>query len=340
VRLIRPDGHEAREFVLHVEGNRAKWRCWNREPSNRLTELTETAPARAPERVARRSLVAALIAVLAAIVLPAAALARPIQHRQSSNWAGYAVTAATPFHSVSGRWIEPAATCDQGFPTYSAFWVGLGGFKQNSQKLEQIGIEADCTAHGRASTFAWYELVPNAPVQLKLRVRPGDVVTARVTLDGSRVGLRIQNLTTHRRFAKTLSFPAPDTSSAEWIAEAPSECVSANLCQTLPLTDFGTVHFTSSTATSAGAHPGTITDPAFTATELTLSSDAPVAGPRRVAFTPASGGATPSGVSALGGAFVVTFQRGTPAATPAPLAAPDQLRHTPKIARPSIALPG
>ena len=36
----------------------------------------------------------------------------------------------------------------------------------------------------------------------------------------------------------------PDTSSAEWIAEAPSQCDGSGSCQPLPLADFGTVQFT------------------------------------------------------------------------------------------------
>ena len=46
----------------------------------------------------------------------------------SSNWAGYAVTHRKPFTSVTGKWVQPTATCADLSSTYSAFWVGLGGF--------------------------------------------------------------------------------------------------------------------------------------------------------------------------------------------------------------------
>ena len=33
-------------------------------------------------------------------------------------------------------------------PTYSAYWVGLGGGGQQSTALEQIGTQGDCSASG------------------------------------------------------------------------------------------------------------------------------------------------------------------------------------------------
>jgi Peptidase A4 family len=334
VRLIRPDGQEAAEFILHIDGRRARWRCWNRETTDRMDRPASIAPPPGRARIVRRALAAAVVAAAAALAAPAAALAQPIRHQHSSNWAGYAVTAAAPFRSVAGRWVQPAAKCDQGSPTWSAFWVGIGGFTQGSQKLAQIGSEADCTTDGWKKMTVWYELAPAAPVTVRLPVRAGDQIAARVTITGQHVALGIQNLTTHRSFTKTVAFPSPDTSSAEWIAEAPSECDNAGQCQPLPLTDFGTVRFTNSTATTAGGRSGTIADPAFTTTEITLSGGAPVIGPQPVSFAPKSGAATPSGLSGHGDAFAVDFKYEGPstAPPPPPTAAPDQIRHTPVAA--------
>jgi hypothetical protein len=330
VRLIGPDGHEAPDFLLHIDGNRARWRCWNHATANRLKQqLVSTAPAPNPSRAARR-LATAILGLLTPIALPAAALAHPLHHRQSSNWAGYAAAAARPFQSVYGRWVQPAAKCDQPSATYAAFWVGLGGFKPSSQKLEQIGTEADCTARGTGRMFAWYELMPAAPVTLRLPVYAGDRLAARVTLTAERVRLRIRNLTTHRSVTKTVRVPAPDTSSADWIAEAPSACVTAGQCRPLPLTDFGTVQFTGASATTTGGHARSISDPGFTATELTLNAAGPPLDPQPVGFSRASSAqATPSRLSQHGGAFALNFK---PAAHPGPpppppVAAPDQLRH-------------
>jgi len=71
----------------------------------------------------------------------------------STNWAGYAITDRKPFTSATGRWVQPAVSCADLSPTYSAFWVGLGGYSGNS--LEQIGTETDCTANGRATCISF-----------------------------------------------------------------------------------------------------------------------------------------------------------------------------------------
>jgi hypothetical protein len=115
-------------------------------------------------------------------------------------------------------------------------------------------------------------------VKVRLQVRPGDRMAAHVGLRGNLVLLRIRNLTTGQRFSKAIPFASPDTSSAEWIAEAPSEC-NGQQCQPLPLTDFHTVQFTGASTTTATGHTGTITDPTFTATELTLSARVGSIGP-------------------------------------------------------------
>lgn len=336
VRLIRPDGHEASEFLLHIDGRQAWWRPCDRLSNPRVPGRPRLAGAQAARRSPRR-LASAIAAVLALAVLPAAALARPVGHRQSSNWAGYAVTASSALRSVSGSWVQPAGVCDQPFPTYSAFWVGLGGFKRGSQALHQIGTETDCTAHGRSLSFAWYELVPAPPVKLALKVRPGDRLAARVSVDGVRVVLHLQNLSTGKRFTRVVSVPSPDTTSAEWIAEAPSACDGAGNCQTLPLTDFGTVSFTRANATTAGGHAGPISDPLFTATELTLTSGAggPVTRPQPVADAGGSGQAKPSDLSDDGTSFTVAFKQQTPPPGPPPGAATNELRH----ARSSPPLP-
>ena len=96
----------------------------------------------------------------------------------SSNWAGYAVVGAggvtRHFTRVAGDWVEPTVDCIAGSNTYSAFWVGIGGYSQSSKALEQTGTEADCDSNGDAHYYAWYELVPHGPVTVSLSVSPGD----------------------------------------------------------------------------------------------------------------------------------------------------------------------
>ncbi len=190
-------------------------------------------------------------AIAAGLLLPAAAAAAAAG-TVSSNWAGYAALASTGApapRSVSGSWRQPAATCTPGRETYSAVWVGLGGFNEGTGALEQIGSNADCTRSGRAVYSTWLELVPAAAVGLKLAVHPGDQLSASVTVRGHDVLLRIRDLSTGARISTIRRSSHIDTSSAEWIVEAPSTCGPRG-CRTLALADFGSVPFASATVVS------------------------------------------------------------------------------------------
>jgi Peptidase A4 family len=240
-----------------------------------------------------------LLAVLATVAAAFAAPAVASAASASSNWAGYAVASVDPatpvaYTSVSGTWVQPVANCNASPAAFSAFWVGLGGDSDTSQALEQIGTESDCTAGGQATYGVWYELVPDASVRVKLKVYPGNRISANVTVNGQLVIVNLKNLTRKTSFTKRLFMSAPDVSSAEWIAEAPSACTSSGDCWTLPLTNFGTVSFTSAKALAAG-HGGTIVDPGWAAKAIELQS-----------FT----GAVPSELSADGGSFSVTWAAG------------------------------
>ena len=232
----------------------------------------------------------------------------------STNWAGYAVTqldATTPttpttptipttFTSVSGNWVQPKVSCTKGRATYSAFWVGLGGFFPTSQALEQIGTQATCTAAGKAKYSMWYELVPAASVPIRFKVFPGNALTASVKVNGTQVTLQIKNLTRKTNFTKTLFMAAPDVSSAEWIAEAPTGC-NASGCAQLPLAKFSTLTFTKASTTTSDGHTGTISDPSWTSTSIDLEDSA--SGP----FAEISG-ALPSPLSASGASFAIALQ--------------------------------
>ena len=128
----------------------------------------------------------------------------------SSNWAGYAVAGADPadgspvaYTDVTGSWIQPKVTCTPGTESYSAFWIGLGGFSDASQALEQIGTESDCTAGGKAVYAAWYEIIPAPSIPLRIVVRAGDRMTAAVLVQGTQLILQLTNETRHVRVTKT-----------------------------------------------------------------------------------------------------------------------------------------
>jgi hypothetical protein len=222
----------------------------------------------------------------------------------SSNWAGYAVTGRS-FRRVSGAWTVSAQSCTGGEASYSAAWVGLGGYSPTSRALEQIGTEADCSSSGRVTYSAWSELVPANARTIKMKVRPGDRISASVDVTGNQVVLRLRNLTRGTSSTRTARMSAPDVSSAEWIVEAPSGCDSNGSCQELPLGDFGTVRFTQAQATTTAGHAGTIRDAAWSTTKLILSQDG--SSGRGFAGVSSQRGALASALASAGGSFAVSY---------------------------------
>lgn len=176
------------------------------------------------------------------LVTPATSQALPLHFATSTNWSGYADTSGT-YSSVSASWVQPAGTCSSG-DQYAAFWVGIDGY--NSSTVEQTGSEVDCI--GRTAEYvAWYEMYPGPSENYSNTVRAGDHFTATVTwVSGKKFSLYIHDVTqnwSHTTSASLTSTPA--RSSAEVIAEAPCCTGSGGI---LPLTNFGTVNFTGSTA--------------------------------------------------------------------------------------------
>lgn len=236
------------------------------------------------------------------------------QQQDSQNWSGYVVNSAAgkSFSSVSGSWVEPSVSSSSS-DGYSAFWVGIGGASSQSQALEQVGTAAQ-TVNGQTSYYAWYELVPSSQVQLNMTIHPGDQMSGKVTVNGSNVTISLTDHTTGQSVTKTLQMSNPDTSSAEWIAEAPAAEQSDGSMQILPLADFGKVTFTQASAT-AGGETGSISDPAWTVEQVNLSS----AGTQQFlgsgpSFTQAglgdgqsTAGATAGGVSSDGSSFTVSY---------------------------------
>jgi len=237
----------------------------------------------------------------------------PVQQAVSQNWAGY-VAGGNTFSRVSGTWTQPSASsATQG---YSAVWVGLGGTSGGSQSLEQIGTSADYV-NGTAEYYAWYELLPSAQVRLGLSVHPGDRISASVSVSGRAVTVSLADKTTGGSVVKTLSMDSPDTSSAEWIVEAPAAEVSPGGYTILPLADFGTVTFSNASAT-AGGHTGAVSDSHWSATEVQLTASGGLGAARaaslgflrsrRAEAQPLAGAST----SALSGhGFYVSFRQVT-----------------------------
>jgi Peptidase A4 family len=244
------------------------------------------------------------LALAVGLTIAPAALA---QTTKSTNWAGYAVhRAGVSFHSISASWIQPNATCTAGQPSYSSAWVGLGGYSPTSSALEQIGTELDCNAAGEVVSSAWYELVPAPSKPISLPVAPGDAMQATVTVTGHRVVVELDNLTSHHSFRKVLHTPSIDVSSAEWIVEAPSECISQFTCQALPLANFGSITFDAASVVAADGAAGSIAGGHWARTKITLTP-----GAQRLIVshdsTATAGRAAPSALHGGGSAFDVTF---------------------------------
>lgn len=264
---------------------------------------------------------ALLSASLTAAAAPAAlaSSANP-QAVTSANWSGYVAQSKSGqgFSSVSGSWVEPSTNCSSG-QGHASFWVGLGGSGQSSQSLEQVGTAADCTAGGSTDHYAWYELVPAAPVRLGLAISPGDHMTGKVSVEGTSVTVSLTDSTTGQSATKTLQMNNPDVSSAEWIAEAPSTCDQTGNCQPLPLGDFGTVKFSQASATSDN-HTGTISDPLWTTQPVALNGGSDGYSPAGFVADQSSGSAQPSNLTTDGSAFSVSYV-GSSTSSPEPVSA-------------------
>ncbi len=188
-------------------------------------------------------------------------------------------------------------------------WVGIGGYDLTSSAVEQVGTELDCVG-GRARSSAWFELAPSPAHTVRIGVHPGDLIAASVTTAGGRVTVAISDLTSHHSFQRTVSPSGGiDTSSAEWILEAPSECVlGTSACQTLPLANFGKAGFTMARAQGFGGSLGTISTAGGETTKITLGPRGPLFATNHAGQI-AVGTATPSSLSGGGSSFTITYQQ-------------------------------
>ncbi len=180
------------------------------------------------------------LSVTAAANLPK--LPRPFLGAQYSlNWAGYAV--ASSFSSpqptvtmVNGSWTVQTVVRSRK-PTYSAQWVGIGGYFDSS--LIQTGTSSDA-AGGTTSYYAWYELLPASETQLgsSYPVSAGDTINGFVFLvSTNNWNITLNDLTKGWHFSIIVNYASSQT-SAEWIEERPSIAGSIT-----SLANFGTSYY-------------------------------------------------------------------------------------------------
>jgi hypothetical protein len=209
---------------------------------------------------------------------------------QSTNWSGYADTTTTSTYSkVTGSWIEPKATCTSQ-TSLAAFWVGIDGY--SSPSVEQEGTLIECVG-GVASYFTWWEMYPSNAIQfVGSTVKPGDHITASTVKSGTSYTLKVTDSTTPANsFSTTRTCATCLNTSAEWIAEAPS-----NSSGVLPLAKFSTWTLTGATV-KAGTKTGTIST--FPDSEITMvNSSSKVK-------------AQPGPLNTTGNKFIVTWKSAT-----------------------------
>lgn len=163
----------------------------------------------------------------------------------SSNWSGYAVTAAnktTLLQAISGTWRVPAAQANG--QAAAAQWIGLGGFSSNN--LLQIGtIEAVYDNHQVTELF--WEKLPDMAHNI-IKISSGTIVAASISENGSGVWQLAttvikpngDRITKTIQVAGDVSYDRPMEQSAEWINEDPSN-KTENLYK---LANTGTLSFT------------------------------------------------------------------------------------------------
>ncbi len=176
-----------------------------------------------------------------------------VQPSATTNFSGYIsyAPAGQSFTAVTASWTVPTVTCQPGATTWAAQWPGIG----DVTTVQQDGTETDCFS-GQPSYWAWYEMYGDPNVnggyayplpQASYPVRPGDQITASVSITGSTWLLALADITQNWNFQAQFPSPTPALSqgSAEWMVEDPDGC--SPQCQVL--SQFTPVQFSHADAT-------------------------------------------------------------------------------------------
>ncbi len=173
---------------------------------------------------------------------------------QSTNWGGYVVASnqmalndynaayAQPVVTqVNASWTVQTAGSSHS-STYSAQWVGIGGFFSGDSSLIQTGTSSDYS-HG-ASYYAWYELLPASEAVISMTVKPGDKMYASIQLVPGTTNewtITIKDISENEAFSKVVIYNSSKL-SGEYIEERPELCTTRS-CSLSTLTDFGTAYY-------------------------------------------------------------------------------------------------
>lgn len=160
-----------------------------------------------------------------------------------SNWAGY-IAASDLINPqqivtrVSASWIVPTVNVSALNNTFTAVWIGIGGYFDNS--LIQVGTEQDSLGD-RGDYSAWFELLPQFAMTIDtITVSPGDQMNASIQLIDPATdqwSIYIEDVTKGQMFQNTVYYSSYRL-SAEWIVERPTTGRQLSI-----LADVGTVVF-------------------------------------------------------------------------------------------------
>jgi hypothetical protein len=169
----------------------------------------------------------------------------------SSNWAG-AILIGTGYTSVTGTFVVPSPSSSGS----GAAWVGIDGDTCSSAIL-QAGVS--WTRSGSSTSYdAWYEWYPDYSYDFSgISVSAGNTIKVTVTASSKTSGTAVvENVSTGTTVTHTFTNEASEGDlceyNAEWIVEDYEE--NGSLVQ---FADFGTVTFTSCSATDNGSKVGT-----------------------------------------------------------------------------------
>jgi hypothetical protein len=204
----------------------------------------------------------------------------------SPNWAGYVVTPSeSNFTAVSASWVVPAVTCPKR-NSWTVFWVGLDGWGNGNNTVEQGGTSAQCSANSngriRPVYEAWWEMWPEVPTITFVPFSPplavGDTVSASVgyTQDTGVYAISVEDDTTGQSFTQDdtctgIEADLCQNASAEWVAESP-EGRNGSTSALYPLADFHTMKFADAQAVDGNGDSGTISSPSWADTGVDMAS--------------------------------------------------------------------
>jgi hypothetical protein len=171
----------------------------------------------------------------------------------SLNWAGNEAIGGG-YTEANANWTIPFYNNgSKVWPNLSVHWVGLGGDgSHGGGYLEQVGTGTGIDAGGNSYYYAWLEIYPGPINQYAtFGVNPGDLMYGEVDIrqNGSQAYLFINDVTLNAYTPLTYS-TASNGSTAEWIAERPTDC---SLGQYTRLADFSYVDFTTAQAVQNGS---------------------------------------------------------------------------------------